>query len=415
MQPIKIQIPQEFSRLLDNDWREAAVWGGRNSLKSHTVARVLLIKAMQTTTRIGCFREFQNSIGDSSHQLLADLINKYELTEFTVTRDAIVNTTNGSDFIFKGLHNNTQSIKSIEGIDYAWIEEAQTITEPSIEVLVPTVRKANSKLIWTYNRLTELDPIHKRLVVDGRPDTLLINVNYDTALKYGWLEDATIKEIKWDKENNPSLYAHKWLGEPISQTDTAIISRDSIINAMKRTVEDDGAIEIGADIARMGNDRTVFKKRKGLRLMDTKVYTKLRTTEVCDKLEIFADWDKHILIKIDDTGVGGGVTDEMLHRGYNVMPVNFGAKPRDVDKYPNLISEAWFYMATIMDTIQLDMDSDLLMELSTRQWVMDSKGRRGVESKDTYKKRGYRSPDMADATILCFYTGRMLSLDDIYM
>jgi len=182
---------------------------------------------------------------------------------------------------------------------------------------------------------------------------------------------------------------------------------------MRRTVEDDGAIEIGVDVARMGNDRTVFKKRKGLKLVDTKIYTKNRTPEICDKLEMFADFNKSILIKVDDTGVGGGVTDEMLRRNYNVMPVNFGASPRDKDKYPNLISEAWFYMAEIMDTIQLDMDSDLLMELSTRRWVMDSRGRRGVESKEAYKKRGYRSPDMADATILCFYTGRQLTMDDI--
>lgn len=411
----EILIPQEFSRLLDDDWREAAVYGGRNSLKSHTVARILLIKAMQSKVRIGCFREFQNSIGDSSWQLLADLIEMYQLTMFKVTRDGIVNTRNGSDFLFKGLRNNTQSVKSIEGIDYAWVEEAQTITDASIEVLAPTVRKPGSKLIWTYNRLTELDPIHQRLVVNSRPNTLVINANYDIALKYGWLNQAAIDEIEYDKANNPTMYAHKWLGEPISQTDNAIISRIAILNAMQRQVDDDGAIEVGADIARMGSDRTVFKKRKGMKLIDTRVYEKLRTTEVCDKLELFVDFDKTVLIKVDDTGVGGGVTDEMMNRGYNVMPVNFGARPADPDKYPNLISEAWFYIAEIIDQIQLDMDSDLLMELSTRQWVMDNKGRRGVESKDSYKKRGYRSPDIADALILCYYTKKFITSDDISM
>jgi phage terminase large subunit len=130
---------------------------------------------------------------------------------------------------------------------------------------------------------------------------------------------------------------------------------------------------------------------------------------------MFANYDKSILIKVDDTGVGGGVTDEMMRRGYNIMAINFGAKPKDKNKYPNLISEAWFYMAEIMPTIQLEMDSDLLMELSSRRWVMDNRGRRGVESKEAYKKRGYRSPDMADATILCFYTGRLLTSDDIFL
>src|SRR5690606_22845726 len=106
--------------------------------------------------------------------------------------------------------------------------------------------------------------------------------------------------------------------------------------AMERDIEADGAIEIGVDVARMGNDRTEFVKRKGLKEIDRQTFIKLRTTEVCDKLELFAQDNKEILIKVDDTGVGGGVTDEMLRRGYNVMPINFGQKPNVPDKYPNL-------------------------------------------------------------------------------
>lgn len=398
----KIQIPAEFRRLLDDDWREACIWGGRYSLKSHTVARYLIITAIQQTTRTGCFREFQNSIGDSSYQLLADLIAKYKLNMFRLTRDSIVNVANGSDFIFKGLRNNTQNIKSIEGIDRAWVEEAQTITDPSIEVLVPTIRKKGSKIIWTFNRLNELDPIYKRLVIDGRPDTLLINVNYDTANKYGWLEEATIKEIEFDKANNPTLYAHKWLGEPMGQADMAIINRDSVMEAMQREAPDDGQVVVGVDVARMGNDRTVFWKRKGLKTIEFKQYEHKRTTEVCDLLEKFLQYSKGVELRIDDTGVGGGVTDEMIKRKYNVVPINFGGEPTDKDKYPNWISEAWFYMAEIMPDIQLPYDSDLLMELSTRQWIQDSRGKRKVESKNEYKKRGFRSPDIADACIICY-------------
>ncbi len=209
-----IKIPNEFKRLFDNDWREAAVYGGRFSLKSHTVARILLIKARQKKNRVACFREFQNSISESSHQLLSDLIRQYELTDFKITNNSIINTINGSDFIFRGLWNNEQSIKSIEGIDLAWVEEAQTVSTRSIEVLTPTVRKENSKIIYTYNRLLEDDPVHTRLVIDGRPNTLIINVNYDIAIKYGWMPDVILKEIEDDKERRPNLYKHKWLGEP---------------------------------------------------------------------------------------------------------------------------------------------------------------------------------------------------------
>lgn len=400
----EILIPSEFARLLDNDWREAIVEGGRYSLKSHTVARILLIKAMQRKTRVLCGREFQNSITESVHQLFADLIEYYGLKMFTVTRDGIVNTQNGSDFIFKGVRHNMQSIKSIEGVDIFWGEESQTFSKESIDIITPTIRKSGSQLIWTLNRLLELDPIYERIVINKMPNSIHIQANYDVAEKYGWLPKEILDEIEHDKKTSPGLYTHKWLGQPMSQVDDAIIGRDAILQAMDREVSSDGAIEIGVDVARMGNDRTELVKRKGMKEMGRETYQKLRTTEVCDRVETFANYDKTVLIKVDDTGVGGGVTDELIKRGYNVKPINFGAKPGDPDKYPNLISEAWFYMASIMDSVQLNRDNDLLMELSSRKWVMDTRGRRGVESKDSYKKRGYRSPDKADATILAFYT-----------
>lgn len=211
-----IEIPVEYKRLFDKDWREAAIYGGRFSLKSHTVARYLLIRARMAKTRVGCFREFQNSITESSHQLLADLIKQYELSDFEVTNNSIVNKINGSDFIFKGLHHNEQSVKSIEGIDIAWVEEAQTISRESIEVLTPTVRKPGSQIIYTYNRLLEDDPVHQRLVIEGRPNTLVINVNYDIAVKYKMMPDVIRLEIEDDRDKRPALYRHKWLGEPNS-------------------------------------------------------------------------------------------------------------------------------------------------------------------------------------------------------
>lgn len=212
-----VEIPKEFKRLFDDDWREAAIYGGRFSLKSHTVARFLLIRARQQKTRVACFREFQNSIAESSHQLLADLIKEYDLNDFEVTDNSIVNKLNGSDFLFKGLWHNEQSIKSIEGIDIAWVEEAQTVSKPSLEVLTPTIRKDGSKIIYTYNRLMEDDPVHVRLVQEGRPNTLIINVNYDIAIKYGWMPDSVRLEMEDDKAKRPALYRHKWLGEPTNQ------------------------------------------------------------------------------------------------------------------------------------------------------------------------------------------------------
>jgi len=225
-----MEIPKEFKRLFDGDWREAAVHGGRYSLKSHTVARILLIRARQKKTRVACFREMQNSIADSSHQLLKDLIAQYDLNEFKVTDKGIYNEINGSDFLFKGLHRNEQSVKSTEGIDIAWVEEAQAVTTSSIEILTPTIRKPGSQIIYTYNRLEEEDPVHRRLVIEGRPNTLVLNINYDVALKYNFMPDEIRLEMEDDKKRRPDLYKHKWMGEPLALLESRIYKGWEIID-----------------------------------------------------------------------------------------------------------------------------------------------------------------------------------------
>ncbi|HCC04982.1 TPA: PBSX family phage terminase large subunit [Patescibacteria group bacterium] len=227
---MEMLIPTEFKRLLDTDWREASVHGGRFSLKSHTVARILLIRARQKKIRVLCCREMQNSIADSSHQLLSDLIRQYNLTDFKVTDKSIINSINGSDFLFKGLHRNEQSIKSTEGVDIAWVEEAQTITTSSLEILTPTVRKEGSQIVYTYNRLEEADPVHNRLVIEGRPNTIVINVNYDVALKYNMMPDVIRLEMEDDKKNRPDLYKHKWLGEPLELSESRIYKNWNFID-----------------------------------------------------------------------------------------------------------------------------------------------------------------------------------------
>lgn len=399
----EIIIPPEYRELFNPEWRNIVYYGGRGGLKSHTVARSLLIRGKQQRHRILCTRELQNTIKDSVHRLLEDLINKYELVDYKVQKDSIVNRLTGTEFIFKGIRHNITEIKSTEGITICWVEEAHSCSKQSLDILPPTIREPGSQMIYTFNRFTELDPVYVKYVMNKPKRTYARHINYDVAERLGWLSDEILLEIEADK-NNPSLFAHKWLGEPLGQAEMSIISRDSILEAMKREIEDDGAVEVGVDVARMGGDRTVFWRRKGLKTTGFEIHSKLRTTQVCDLLEKFVKFNKEILLKIDDTGVGGGVTDEMIKRGYNVMAINFGGEPTDKDKYPNWISEAWFYMSDIMPSIQLPFDSDLLMELSTRQWNQDTKGKRRVESKLEYKKRGFRSPDMADACIICYYT-----------
>lgn len=413
MDKTTVQIPSEYKRLFSDDWRHAVIEGGRYSLKSHTAARACLLRARQKKIRVACLRQFQKNINDSSYQLLIDLIEKYGFSDFSWTKDSIVNKQTGSNFMFKGLDRNIETtIKSLEGVDLVWVDEAQVITRKSIRILTPTVRKSGSQIIWTLNRLTDLDPVIDYFITrPPRKDVWHFQTDYKIAEKNGWLSDEIKYEIEQSRINHPEEYAHDYLGKAMNVSDKNIIGVGAVINAMGRNIEAEGAFEIGVDVARMGGDRTVFVKRKGMKEIARKSFTKKRTTEVCDLLENFADMNKEILMKIDDTGVGGGVTDEMIKRGYNVVPINFGARATDADKYPNLISEAWFYIQANIDEMSIANNKDLLTELTNRQWKMDKQGRRGVESKDDYKKRGFRSPDEADATILCFYTPEIKKVD----
>lgn len=399
---VEVKFLSAYKELFNKDHRYIIYYGGRSSGKSHQTALALVLRARQEPLRILCTREIQNTIRDSVHKLLVDIIEKYGFVEFEVTRDSIRNNVTGSEFLFRGLKHNIDEIKSTEGIDIAWVEEAQSMSDHSIDVLTPTIRKPGSQIIFTFNRYTELDPVFVRFVMQNPPKTYVRHVNFDVLESAGILPDVIKTEIEKDK-SDPALYAHKWLGEPISQDEFSVIPRDKIMEAMNRNLSGEGSIEVGVDVARMGNDRTVFWMIHGLVSIKKEIHEKKKTVEVCDLLERFVDNDKTIVLKVDDTGVGGGVSDDMERRGYNVKRVNFGANAKDKDKYPNLISEAWFQLAENIDQVDLPFDQELLMELSTRRWKQDNKGRRRVESKDDYKKQGYRSPDVADACIIAYY------------
>lgn len=405
METTTVPFLKAYKELFNGQYRYLVYHGGRSSGKSLQTALSLLLRGRQERLRILCTREIQNTIKDSVHKLLRDLIDRYEFQDYEVTKDTVINKVTGTEFIFKGLRGNINEIKSMEGIDVAWCEESQSLSNHSLDVLTPTIRKQGSQIIFTFNRFTELDPVFVRFVMNKPKGTFVKQCNFDVLERAGLLPDVIKMEIENDK-NNPELYAHKWLGEPIGQDEFSIIPRADALEAMKRTIEGDGSVEVGVDVARMGEDRTVFWMVQGLKTIKKAVYTKKRTTQVCDLLEDFVDRKRDILLKIDDTGVGGGVTDEMKKRGYNVLAINFGGTAQDKNKYPNVISEAWFHLAENIKKAQIPMDQDLLMELTTRQWKQDSKGKRVVEGKAEYKKRGYRSPDLADACIIAYYRRR---------
>lgn len=221
---VEIDIPQPFQELFEptKKWRHYLYHGGRSSGKSTTVAIFLVTLATSKPMRILCCREIQRSIKESVHRLLSDCIEKYQLPGWTITDETLKNS-NGSEFIFKGLHGNEQNVKSTEGVDICWVEEAQSVSMNSIDVLIPTIRKEGSFLIWTMNRLSAQDPVWVRIAEKPDDRTYIKQVNSTAIEKL--LSPEIIAEREKMRVDNPELYAHVWLGEPLTVTTGSIYGK----------------------------------------------------------------------------------------------------------------------------------------------------------------------------------------------
>ena len=176
--PEILNIPQKlYPFILDfNNYSYFLLEGGRASGKTQSTARFLLYIAETRLVRICCGRELQNSINDSVKTVFLDLIEKYNLN-FEIKKDSLINTKTNSTRFFKGFREQGKvSIKGLEGIDILWIDEAQSIAKATLDIIIPTIRKKNSKIIFTMNRYTRFDSVY--IFCAKRADCLHIKVNY---------------------------------------------------------------------------------------------------------------------------------------------------------------------------------------------------------------------------------------------
>ena len=173
----KAEFPKKLSILFDPA-RYKVLYGGRGGAKSWGVARALLIIGAKQPTRILCAREFQTSIKDSVHKLLSDQIFAMGLQDFYEITQTAIRGKNGTEFSFAGLKNNVANIKSYEGCNICWVEEAQTTSKLSWNVLIPTIRKENSEIWITFNPELETDETYKRFVVNPPENSIVQRVNW---------------------------------------------------------------------------------------------------------------------------------------------------------------------------------------------------------------------------------------------
>lgn len=219
MTEINIPVIDKIKFLLTDKVRYKVLYGGRGSGKSVGVADCCLIKAMESKIRVLCARQIQASIRDSVHKLLCDRISALKLDKyFYITRESI-KSINGSEFIFKGVQNNVMEIKSMEGINICWVEEAQAVSDESWEVLIPTIRKEGSEIWITFNPDREEDSTYRRFVTNPPPDCITKLVNY---MDNPFFPEVLRKEMEYCKQVDYPRYEHIWLGKTIMETEAQI-------------------------------------------------------------------------------------------------------------------------------------------------------------------------------------------------
>lgn len=208
---IEIRFPPYF-REFTKPARYKGLYGGRGSGKSHSFAGYAILRMVsEPGLRLVCVREVQRSIADSVKQLLEDKIDTFHLTSFfSLTENEILGA-NGSRCIFRGMQNHTAaSIKSLEGFDVAWVEEAQTISQKSLDLLTPTIRKKGSELWFSWNPENENDPVDVLLRQDAPAGSVVRLVNWNDN---PWFPEELRDDMERDKERDPDKYEHVWNGQ----------------------------------------------------------------------------------------------------------------------------------------------------------------------------------------------------------
>lgn len=210
MAVLEIETARVFLPLLAPA-RYKGAFGGRGSAKSHFFAELAIERSIAEKTDIVCVRENQKSLDQSVKKLLEHKIEKLNAGEYFEVQDKRILARNGGRIIFQGMANHTaESIKSLEGYDIAWVEEAQTLSQRSLDMLRPTIRKDDSELWFSWNPRFDTDPVDALLRGETPPpDAVIVESNWQDN---PWFPEVLRREMEYDQQRDAEKYAHVWLG-----------------------------------------------------------------------------------------------------------------------------------------------------------------------------------------------------------
>lgn len=314
----KISLPKKLAPLIKKRKRYKILLGGRGSGKSQSVAQICIVDAQTKGIKTGCFREFQNSIDDSVFSLLSTVIRDSGAQGFEIQASRIMY--NGEDaFKFKGLARNPDAVKSMHGFKRFWVEEAQTISARSLELLRPTLREEGSEIWMTANPGSRADPFSQEFIVPYEKallehgyyeddDVLIVVMNYcDNPFFPDVLEQERQRDLA---TKSTALYNHTWLGHFYDEVADTIIPVDwfdaAIDSHKKLNIKPTGAIICAFDPSDEGGDAKGLAVRHGSVFLAVKERTVGDINDGCDWAidEALKHGADHFIWDCDGLGIG---------------------------------------------------------------------------------------------------------------
>ena len=338
--------------------RYKAYHGGRGGGKSQSFAQALIVKGAERPMRFLCGREIQRSIKDSVKLLIDDKIRQHGLDNFYTSTETEIRGKNGTLFLFAGLKTNPEALKSMEAIDVCWIEEANTISQKSLDLLIPTIRKPNSELWFSWNPDSPNDPVDVMFMGLNPPSNSIIR-------KVTWRDnpyfpDVLRQEMERDKAVNLAKYEHIWEGGYDLTLEKRVLRRiKENATATEQEAVSDGDYILGVDLARKV-DYTV------LIVIDVATHKMVyidRFNQVDwslqkARIEAVARRYNNALVRVDATGLGDPISEDLQRVGLRVDPYVFTPESRK-----NLIDNIAIHLE--QDDVKLIQHPDLIDELES--------------------------------------------------
>ena len=430
--------------------RYKILYGGRGSGKSHDAAGMAIYLAANFTLRILCARKFQNKIEESVYTLLKDKIADSQwANDFDILKSSIRNKKTGSEFLFYGIARNLNEIKSTEGVDILWLEEAQYLTSEQWFTIEPTIRKKSSQIWIIWNPDEVMDFVYQHFVVDPPEDSVQMLMNWE---KNPFLSDTMLKVVAEAYRKDRKNAEHVYGGIPKTGGDKSVISLEYILAAVdahkKLGWEPTGAHVVGFDVADDGEDKNALSYVHGNVICGIDEWEGLENQILKSSTKVwkYAE-NRNASVNFDSIGIGAHAGSKFSEindasKGFKLSysPFNAGSgvpDPKGVymelphvkilngDQFSNAKAYWWSnvadrfrktYEAVILgitthpveELISIDsscmtkkMLNQVCQELAAPRKDIDGNGKFKVESKEDMKnKRKIKSPNVADAVIM---------------